>query len=175
MRIDLKSMKQPAEGVAVGTLDGEPFIYHARSPTAGGREYTHADVQDALRDAVDECCQKLWGSEWSGPLSVATGLNRRACSKDRVWKFGLPAWTLRFLGEAAGQPFPRAVGDLLCGIARVYDADEYKSGTAYPQTFLTQDELMDAVQGRLLTAVDLLATMRTARRRAQTRGTDTET
>lgn len=173
MRIALKNMPQPSShdgGTCVGSLDDEPLIYRARVPSAGGREYEHAEIADALRDAVDECAERLWGSEWSGPLSVATGLNRRSCSKDRVWRYGLPAWVLRFLGEAAAQAFPRAVGDLMVGMARVHDDDRNLVGTTMPQRRrLSRDELLDAVQGRVLQAADMLVAMRYERERALNR------
>ncbi|QEE39818.1 MULTISPECIES: hypothetical protein [unclassified Methylobacterium] len=169
-------MPQPVDGgIAVGTIDGRPLTYYARIPTADGIEMTHAQIADALKEAIDEACEALWGSEWSGPLSVATGLNRRSCSKDRVWKFGLPAWALKFMAEASSQPYPRAIGDFLCGIARVHDDDALKTGTVRPRSNPSRELLMDQVQGRLIQAVDLLYTMRKARVQAQSRGGDLET
>lgn len=176
MRIDLKPVSQPTDGgIAVGTVDGAPLVYYARVPTVGGRELAHADIADALKEAVDEAAEALWGSEWSGPLSVATGLNRRSCSKDRVWKFGLPPWALRFLGAAYRQPNPRAVGDFLCGLARAYDSDALKKGGPVARSAPTREELIAEAQARLLQAVDLLHTMRVARLQTQARGRDEET
>lgn len=176
MRIDLRPMPQPRDGgICVGLLDGDPLTYHARVPTVGGRELIHADIADAMKEAVDEAAEALWGSEWSGPLSVATGLNRRSCSKDRVWKFGLPAWALRFLGSAYRQPNARAVGDFLCGLARAYDGDALKKGGVIARSAPSREDLVREANERLLQAVDLLHTMRRARTEAQSRGRDDET
>lgn len=173
MHIRLLPMPQPTDGgITVGTINGRPLTYYARVPYADGIELSHAQISDALREAVEECCEGLWGSEWSGPLSVASGLNRRACSKDRVWKYGLPAWTLRFIGEAASHPFRRAVGDFICGIARLNDDESFAQGNIIMRSRPSREALMEQVWSQLLKSVYLLYDMRRAREKAQSRGGD---
>jgi hypothetical protein len=117
MKIILQRISAPG---GVGTLDGRPLVYDGRTPTVDGHVRPQSQIGDALLTAVDEACTVAWGVEWSKPLSVVTGLNQRTCSRDRVARWGLPAWVLRMLGEVASAPNPRAMGDFLLGVARLH-------------------------------------------------------
>jgi hypothetical protein len=162
MKIDLKPMPESREGLVVGTLDGAPLVFQGRKPVAADRVYEHSEIQQALLDAVDEAAGALFGSEWPRPLSIVTGLNARSCAKDRVWKYGLPAWVLVLLGKAAAHDSPRALGDILLGVARIRDA--HLAGTTVPETSSRDRDAIAGHAWRVLNeALDTVAWVRERR------------
>jgi hypothetical protein len=162
MKIDLKPMPESREGLVVGTLDGAPLVFQGRKPVAADRVYEHSEIQQALLDAVDEAAGALFGSEWPRPLSIVTGLNARSCAKDRVWKYGLPAWVLVLLGKAAAHDSPRALGDILLGVARIRDA--HLAGTTIPETSSRDRDAIAGHAWRVLNeALDTVAWVRERR------------
>jgi hypothetical protein len=162
MRIELKPMPERTDGLVVGTLDGAPLVFQGRKPLVGDRVFEHHEVQQALLDAVDEAAGALFGSEWPRPLSIVTGLNARSCAKDRVWKYGLPGWVLVLLGRAAAHDSPRALGDILLGVARI--RDNYLSGTTVPGTSPRDRDAIAGHAWRVLNeALDTVAWVRERR------------
>jgi hypothetical protein len=162
MKIELKPMPDRPDGLVVGTLDGAPLYFQGRKPLVGDRVFEHHEIQQALLDAVDEAAGALFGSEWPRPLSVVTGLNARSCAKDRVWKYGLPAWVLILLGKAAAHDSPRALGDILIGVARI--RDDHLSGTTVPATSPRDRDAIAGHAWRVLNdALDTVAWVRERR------------
>lgn len=124
MRIELKPMPAPAEGVAVGTLDGRPLVYVGRTAHVDGQSLPHGDIADALADAVDRAASEVLGGEWSKPLALVTGLNPRTCNRDRIGQWGLPTWVLVMLGQAAAHEMPRALGHAMQAAAIIHRQTE---------------------------------------------------
>ena len=156
MKIDFRPMDQPAdaEGVCVGTLDGQPLVIRDRRLFAGGGEYDQAAASNAYVEAVDRAASEIFGSEWVSPLARLMQINRRSTAKDRIAKFGLPTYVLLFLGEASHHQYPRALGHFLLGVEVIQTAhgiEKAVPGTGRP---LSVD-----VAGRGLLVAD---TMRTA-------------
>jgi hypothetical protein len=112
-------MLQPADGVCVGVLDGEPLVFHGRVATAGGREVEAKSIAPEILEAVDVAAREVFGPEWVQALALVTGLNPRTCQRDRIGRYGLPAPILRALGEAAAEPWPRVTGDMMLACARL--------------------------------------------------------
>jgi hypothetical protein len=162
MKIDLRPMPESREGLVVGTLDGAPLVFQGRKPVAADRVYEHHEIQQALLDAVDETAGALFGSEWPRPLSIVTGLNARSCAKDRVWKYGLPAWVLILLGKASAHDSPRALGDILLGVARIRDT--HLTATTAPATSPRDRDAIAGHAWRVLNdALDTVAWVRERR------------
>lgn len=105
------------DGVAVGTLDGEPLVYVERTAHVRGQRLAHGDIAEALIEAVDAAASRVLGPEWSKPLAAVTGLNQRTCNRDRIRQWGLPPWVLVLLARAAASEHPRAMGHMLLAVA----------------------------------------------------------
>ncbi|GJD66484.1 hypothetical protein [Methylobacterium frigidaeris] len=118
MRIELLPIDEGLyDGVAVGTLDGEPLVYVERTAHVRGQRLAHKDIALALVDAVDVAASRVLGPEWSKPLAMVTGLNQRTCNRDRIERWGLPPWVLVLLARAAASEHPRALGHMLMACA----------------------------------------------------------
>jgi len=162
VKIVLKPMPDRPDGLVVGTLDGAPLVFQGRKPFVGDRVFEHQEIQQALLDAVDEAASALFGSEWPRPLSIVTGLNARSCAKDRVWKYGLPGWVLILLGKAASHDSPRALGDILIGVARI--RDNHLTATTVPATSPRDRDAIAGHAWRVLNdALDTVAWVRERR------------
>ncbi|SFU94245.1 MULTISPECIES: hypothetical protein [unclassified Methylobacterium] len=128
-RLVLRPMPQPADGVCVGTLDGEPVTFHGRTATAGGREHEAKAIAPDILEAVDVAARDVFGPEWVQALALVTGLNPRTCQRDRIGRYGLPAPILRALGEAAAEPWPRVTGDMMLACARLLKTNDIRNSS----------------------------------------------
>ena len=131
-RLVLRPMPQPADGVCVGTLDGEPVTFHGRTASAGGREHEAKAIAPDILEAVDVAARDVFGPEWVQALALVTGLNPRTCQRDRIGRYGLPAPILRALGEAAAYEWPRALGDVMLATSRLAKAAAGHGGRMAP-------------------------------------------
>lgn len=148
MRIELKPMPAPAEGVAVGTLDGRPLVYVGRTAHVDGQPLPHGDIAEALADAVDRAASEVLGGEWSKPLALVTGLNPRTVNRDRIRQWGLPVWVLTMLGQAAAHELPRALGHAMQAAAIVQRQSEPRPKP--DERLLARLYLDEAAYGRAL-------------------------
>ena len=150
---------------AVGTVDGEPLTYQGRDPHVAGRSVEHADIAEALADAVEAAAGAVFGGDYVNPLARASGLNRRTVTRDRVLRNGLPPWVLGFLGRAAAYEHPRAMGHLLQAAAEMSERGVLAQGDALPGVHPRDREHL-AVVARLgmEEAVALVAVARDAKR-----------
>jgi hypothetical protein len=128
MRIVFQPMPPDPAGDVVGTLDGAPLVYVGRVPTVADVRYTHEEIGEAYLDALEVLAAKVLGGDWSRPLATVTGLNQRTTARDRIAKSGLPTWVIFMLIEAASHEHPRALGDLLCAVARLRGLTDLRYG-----------------------------------------------
>lgn len=122
MHIELVPGVEAPIGTAVGRIDGQPLSYVGRVPHVAGQPSTHAEIAQALADAVDVAAKRLFGAEWASDLATVTTLNRRTTTHDRIVKFGLPPWVLVVLGRAAAVRDARAVGYHMLALASLRDS-----------------------------------------------------
>ena len=139
----------PAVGLPVGYVGGSatadlagrapppglPVLsYDGRQPIVAGRIVGQADIAEALQEEVERVAKRLFGSEYSGPLAAASGLNVRSVQRGRVLSHGLPAPLLAMLGRAIATPCPRATGHMLLAVAAMWDQmlPDYGVGEAGP-------------------------------------------
>ncbi|MEN3236865.1 MULTISPECIES: hypothetical protein [Methylobacterium] len=157
MKIVLKPMPQPDDGVCIGTLDGVPLTYRDQDLYAGERHVTMAEVGSAFVDAVNEAATAVLGHEWVSSLARLMQLNKRTTSRDRIAKFGLPEYVCLFLGQAAAHSHPRALGHALMCVEEIQEAntvERYHTGRPSQIDIIGRD--MDAKETlrRALAAVD---------------------
>lgn len=150
MRIHLRPMEQPSEGVCIGTLDGRPLFMQDRHLHCDGQWYQHAEVADAYVEAVDRAASAVFGSDWVTPLARLMQINRRSTAKDRIAKFGLPEYILLFLANASSYPVPRALGYALLCVEAVQDA------AAVTETAVTGRPLAVDVHARSVVVSDVV-------------------
>ena len=145
-------------GHAVGTLDGMHLALVGREAYVEGASFPRDDrFQEALYAAVEAAAGAVFGSEWSGPLAIVTGLNRRACQKDRVRRDGLPARILKALAWASSQDRPRAFGHFLLGTRHIAEGmRERIEGEAPPALGEPNADPEQAIQDRLENAILLV-------------------
>lgn len=168
LRLELRPMPQPPKGTCIGTLDGEPVTVVDRDYLVGDRTLTQAEIGEDLVDAVDDAATRVLGHEWVTSLARLMQLNRRSTSKDRIAKFGLPAYVLTFLGDAAAHPHPRALGHaLLCveAIQEANTASRYSTGRPARIDLVGRDMEARETLRSALAAVDEVLAEREAFRR----------
>ncbi|MCJ2053558.1 hypothetical protein [Methylobacterium sp. J-070] len=167
MKIDLKPMPQPADGVCVGVADGEPLTYRGRDLYAGDRLVTMEEVGVDLMRAVDRAATEVLGHEWVNPLSRLLQINRRSTAKDRIVRFGLPEYALRFLAEASHHPHPRALGHALLCVEAIQDAhgvtvDRASTGRPMAVDYVERNRFVHDAMTKALAAVDTILEERAA-------------
>lgn len=125
----------PAVGYAVGYVSGSPISnlagspppagpllsYDGRQALIDGQPVEHAEIAEALHAEIERVAKRIFGPDFVGPLSLASGLNVRSLARGRLISHGLPAPLLDMLGRAAATPHPRATGYMLQAVAYLWD------------------------------------------------------
>ncbi|KQO85879.1 hypothetical protein [Methylobacterium sp. Leaf91] len=137
MRITLYPVppETPAIGHAVGYVSGSPLSnlagaappagpllsYDGRQALIDGQPVDHAEIAEALHAEIERVAKRVFGPDFVGPLSLASGLNVRSLARGRLISHGLPAPLLDMLGRAAATAHPRATGYMLQAVAYLWD------------------------------------------------------
>lgn len=148
MRIELRpDVRSPIpDAVCVGTLDGAPLAYVARAPFVGTAPVEPDTIAVALAEAVDVAAARVFGSEWSSDLARVTGLNRRTVTRDRIEKYGLPAFVLTLIGRAAAHRHPRALGFHMLGISALALSEDREGARGEPAEIKSRENLEAAIE-----------------------------
>ncbi|WP_375274998.1 hypothetical protein [Methylorubrum thiocyanatum] len=140
---------------------GEVLSYDGKRPHVGGNPVDHEDIKHALADEIARVAQRVFGPEYVGPMSLASGLSLRTVAKGRILSHGLPAPLLDMLGRASATEYPRATGYVLQAVAYMWDQhlDEFGAGEHGPGPMTTTGrrvlaERLDGILARAVTLVD---------------------
>lgn len=168
-RIVLRPMPQPDDGVCIGTYDDVPLVMTGRAYRAGDVAISQEALGEDLVEAVDDAATQVLGHEWVTSLARLMQINRRSTSRDRIAKFGLPEYVLRFLADAAAHVHPRALGHALLCVEAIQEANtrsQYTTGRPANIDLINRDlEIRETMRSAMSVVDEVLAEREAFRKR----------